>query len=651
MLTARSLAVALTLGILAVLWTRQVELVQYTCQITESVPPIPALAALLLLTSLAAVRRRRAEEPPARRPLLSRPEILAVYAFLTVMPTMSSVGIIRRVLPAMSVLSYFGSAQNHFGELARDLPRWYAPRDADALREMYEGADPSRLGPLVPWDVWAGPLASWGGFLLVFFATLLCLALLLREHWTRVERLGYPIAAFSLDIADSAGTRSGRPPLLRDRVMWVGFACAVLLNAMNVWSALDPVVTAPGLWFGLGRFFTEYPLSVLGDIQISYRPELIGLLYLVPLDVLLSIWVFYLVLQAEKLAMTVGGLSVGAVPYQWEQSIGAYVVLGAFLLWSARRSIATALRRTEATEEGSSPSGARGALAGAIGGYVLLTGFCVAAGMAWWLAATYMAVLLLVAVVYARIRAETGAPMVWLFPIDQQHKALRDAFGLSRILAGGSTRSATVFTSLEFLSRGFFPTFMASQLEAVRIGEDCRAKRHEVVAVLLVAAAVGLAAGSWMHLSTYYEYGANTLEGGTVAGGPRVADTVAAFTNLSDNLASPPGRDATLVKAHFAGAGSVLLLMGLKTALLRFPLSPLGFAIASSYSMFLWFPALLVWAAKSAIVGYGGARLYRRLVPLFLGLALGHFFAAGVCLGTIGIWSTDISSRYMVHFG
>ena len=83
----------------------------------------------------------------------------------------------------------------------------------------------------------------------------------------------------------------------------------------------------------------------------------------------------------------------------------------------------------------------------------------------------------------------------------------------------------------------------------------------------------------------------------------------------------------------------------------RFPLSPLGFAIASSYSVFIWFPAFIVWVAKSLIVRFGGARLYRRFVPFFLGLALGHFFSAGVCLGIAGLWDTELATRYMVHFG
>lgn len=39
---------------------------------------------------------------------------------------------------------------------------------------------------------------------------------------------------------------------------------------------------------------------------------------------------------------------------------------------------------------------------------------------------------------------------------------------------------------------------------------------------------------------------------------------------------------------------------------------------------------------KSLIVKIGGARAYRRLVPLFLGIAFGHLFVAGLLWGAFG---------------
>jgi hypothetical protein len=50
-----------------------------------------------------------------------------------------------------------------------------------------------------------------------------------------------------------------------------------------------------------------------------------------------------------------------------------------------------------------------------------------------------------------------------------------------------------------------------------------------------------------------------------------------------------------------------------------------------------WFSIFLSWAIKSALLRYGGLRLYRRNIPLFLGLILGEFIAdSGVSIaGTL----------------
>jgi hypothetical protein len=58
----------------------------------------------------------------------------------------------------------------------------------------------------------------------------------------------------------------------------------------------------------------------------------------------------------------------------------------------------------------------------------------------------------------------------------------------------------------------------------------------------------------------------------------------------------------------------------------------------------------LVWLTKSIALKVGGMRLYRRLIPFFLGIALGHFFTAGMVWGAIGSIG-EMYRRYVVHFG
>ena len=65
----------------------------------------------------------------------------------------------------------------------------------------------------------------------------------------------------------------------------------------------------------------------------------------------------------------------------------------------------------------------------------------------------------------------------------------------------------------------------------------------------------------------------------------------------------------------------------------------------------IWFSFLVVWMLKSLALRYGGMAFYRRLVPFFLGLALGHFAVAGILWGLMGGLSGDAVQGYSVFFG
>ena len=75
----------------------------------------------------------------------------------------------------------------------------------------------------------------------------------------------------------------------------------------------------------------------------------------------------------------------------------------------------------------------------------------------------------------------------------------------------------------------------------------------------------------------------------------------------------------------------VLILLALRTTFLWWPLHPVGYAVSSSWSMnLLWMPMLVAWIIKLAVLRYGGLRLYRQLLPMFIGLILGEYFSGGL---------------------
>ncbi|HQK92256.1 MAG TPA: hypothetical protein PLD23_02050 [Armatimonadota bacterium] len=721
-LTWRSVLLCLVSGFVTVLWIRQVELIKMTCQVSESVPPIPAVAVLVLGAVLLSAWRGGLRKILARRVavsgagvvvlaagmsiytqealwcrsvgtllglagltaagvgiaapwlyrardrlMLTRAEIFGIYIFVSIVSVMSSVGGLRLVLPCLSSLRYFQTTENHFGDFEQYLPDWFGPKDPEAIRQFYEGVNyeaptpdlgqipvisevlgglASVLGThrMVPWEHWRAPIAMWFMFLFVFFTTMLCTVALLRRQWADSERLSYPLVEFARSMTRPEELHGGKP-FFRNTLMWCGFGLSVLYNVVNLLNALNPSVPALGKTFSLGQFLTEHPWNSLAGLTIHFRPEIVGLAFLISLEVLFSVWFFYGLLLVETVAMVAMGMRVAGQPFEPEQSAGAYLALGLFLLWMGRGTILRALRGAEASW------GDRLALYGAIGGMALLVAFCVYAGMALPVAVSYMALLLLFGLVYARIRAETGAPLVWLFPFWQQEKMILNVAGLKNLAPNKDFRSATILSGMMFMARGFYPTMMGTQVEAFRLSDEWRGRARQMVWVILLAGAAGLLLSGWMHLTTYYQYGGNVLEGGSTQGGYRIALSVEEYTNLANTSLDPPGPNRALTEAHVAGGLQTLALILARKVFLRFPLHPLGFAMATVFGSVMWFSFFLVWVIKSIVLRVGGIRLYRNLVPLFLGTALGHFFGAGVCLGIAGLWGGDVFMLYQVWFG
>jgi hypothetical protein len=611
---------------MGVWWVRYACLITFGANIDNPVPSGPALAALLLLIGL-----DRLLAWACRRRIISGAEIAVAYTIALVGIVFSSLGVVRYLLPSLTVPRYFADPSNEFEAIAKLIPSWVAPSSAEATRTYFEGAS----GAGVPWADWAHPLLAWTGFLGCFYLALLAIALLLHRQWTEHDRLTYPLVSFGIELIGRERLAFALP-LLRDPLMWIGFGLAALYNGLNIAHALNPSVPALGEGYPVGSLFTERPWSALSPVYAYYRPEFVGFGYLVPQGILASTWVFYL---AASFALVLGsafGQESGSFEFMMPQSVGAYLAMAVALLWAARHSLADAagrLRSAEATGVAPATRATYLVLALALAG--MLT-WMIAAGMNWVMAASYTAVLLGIAITQARVRGETGVPSNWVFPFGEARRMLVSLTGSEFWAPRRDFRSLAILAVTGCLSRGYFPALMAFQIEGLELGKRLQARRGEMVSALLVAFALGLSFAFVMHLQAFYEHGANVLEGGTVAGGYRTQDAKEHFDELSalfTRQAPPDNRYRALV---VTGGVLATSLVGLRHRLLTFPLHPLGYAMATNYGYCLWSSFLLVWMAKTAIVWLGGAGLYRRMAPLFLGIAFGHLFVAGLLWAAFG---------------
>jgi hypothetical protein len=275
--------------------------------------------------------------------------------------------------------------------------------------------------------------------------------------------------------------------------------------------------------------------------------------------------------------------------------------------------------------------------------------FGMAAGMFWWVAIIYFGLCALFAVVYARARAEAGAALVWLFPISQAWEMMFSITG-SKIYSGGNWRNMGAMGMFFWVARGYFPSMSAYQMEGFKIADEANIKQRTMVYTLIAALLIGLVGAYAIHMHAYYTYGANVLEGGTTAGGQRVRSAQIAWDGLSANVKSDKLMDSSRTAAGIAGFTITVVLVVLRSIFLRFPLHPLGFVMVMSYANPIWGPFLIIYVVKSLILRIGGMGAYRKAIPFFLGLVIGHFFTAGVVWGSISLIG-DMYRRYGVWFG
>jgi len=629
---------------LSIIWIKQAGLISQGVQLGEAVPVVPAVGALLLLTLLLPVLSRLPS--PLK---LRRPGVLLVYAFLCVAVSMSSVGVARLMFPDATALFYFASPENDFAKLQQYIPSWVAPHDTEVIQTMYEAADDET----VPWRPWLIPLASWTVLLLAFFVLMLCVMTMFRKQWSDRERLTFPIVHLVTEISGGEQPRDTLS-FFKTPAMWLGFALASLYNVMNILNAWNPAVPAMGRQYDMGGLFTERPWSAIRPLGIAWRPENFGLGYLVPTEITFSVWVFYLLQRLTNVFAVSVGYEISGFPFEQEQSFGAYLALGIFLIWVGREHLRALVRKALSGDPGVDDSGEpmsyRMAFWGAIISFAVIMLWTTAAGMALWTAAIYFGLLLLFALVYARARAEAGAAMVWLFPFYQHKKMMINVLGSKPFVGRGDWGNLTIFSVLMYLSRGYFQSMMAYQIEATKIAEQARIRQRAMAWWLVVGLVVGLAGAYVIHLQAYYKHGANILEGGTTQGGYRTQLAVREFDELSGFMRAPKPPDRARTAA--AGAGIVVTgaMVALRSVFLRFPLHPLGYAMVTAYGGPLWGPFFIVWLVKTIVLRIGGMGMYRRLIPFFLGIVVGHFFTAGLVWGWLSIIN-EMYRRYVVHFG
>lgn len=570
---------------------------------------------------------------------LTPQELLTIYCMMLFSAMISSRGLLERLIPLLATPAYFANDSNKWAQLYfPNIKKFLVPFTPDVhqktppfvAKRLFEGL---RVGETIPWHQWIGPLVLWGVFALLLFGAFMCLASILRKQWVDNEKLTFPLAQLPLEmVRDDRETG-----FFRNKLTWLGFAVPAVVFTVNGMHGWFPNVPLVMLTLDLGQLVNP-PLS---DTCIYLSFAAIGFLFLLPVDMLFSLWFFFVLARVQQMIGASYNMDMPGMPlyptklFIGYQVMGAYFVLAAYLFYVSLPHIKSVVRgalKIEKVNDANELLPFRAALSGLI--------FCVLgaalwlnwiAGMSGWLALFELLIFIfIIALVMARSTAEGGLMMTETSfrPID-----------VYRMFAPTHALGAGNMTALAFLDGGFLRDLrglvLTGFLDGLKIADGAQIRRRAFLPAFIAAILVAMVVGGIFQIWLPYTLGGNNL-----LANPYVLNNIWAFQDYEAALRGPVAVVGWQSYTFFIiGALVTAFLAYMRFAFYWWPLHPLGYALCASWTMVVfWFPCLVAWLLKSKIMKYGGMRTYVRARPFFLGMIMGEFSMAVVW--TLVAWVT-----------
>ena len=571
-------------------------------------------------------------------------ELMCIYCMMLVASMISSRGVMEKLIPALIAVNYFTNEINSWDTLFfAHIKPWLIPfspeqkGQAPIAISFYEGM---QGGDSIPWRAWLEPLCAWGVLVLFVFTAFLCLAAILRKQWIENEKLSFPLVSLPLEFVDEGHG------FFRNRLMWLGFALPALIFTLNGLHEIWPQTPNLPLRYILNQYFTERPFNAMVYTPIFLSFAAVGFFYLLPTQLLFSLWFFFLLTRFQDVVAAMFGLRVSSMPlyptrlYIGYQVAGAYVVLVISFIYMGLPHFRRVFRDAftgNTTDDADELLPYRTAVWGLIISLILAVGWCYAAGLNLGFAAFEILVYIcIVAVVMARSTAEGGLLMTETSfrPLD-----------LYQLIASKASLGAQSLTVLSFLDAIFTRDqrglILTGFLDGLKIRDRVGMSYRSLVGVFVLGCTLAFITAAAIHLWLPYTHGANYMYSYTYRGNPLWAfqDNVAAIEGLGTAHRTTGGL--------FFGVG-ILVTTGLVILRMLYwwwPLHPLGYALSASWTLVVfWFPVLIAWSIKTPLLRYSGIRQYQRLRPFFLGMVFGEFSMA--VLWTLISWSANVPAPF-----
>jgi len=560
---------------------------------------------------------------------LSRLDLIIVYVFLTISTSLSGLDMFKVLISVIASGYWFATPQNHWDTiLSRSTPDWLLVSDREALYGYWNGSSTLYQWPVI--HAWSSPVLWWTGFTVVLVFVSMCLSVLMRPLWSDRERLTFPIIQLPAELTDPA-TR-----LLRSRVLWIGFGIAAAIDLINGLNAIYPSIPAVPLVLDLSAYFRNAPWSGVGWLPVYLSPAVIGLCFLMPVEILFSCVFFFFWWKALYVVAVAAGFNTGytgllsesAFPFANEQMFGGFLAVALASVLTGRHYFRRVWRRLlgrpSEVEDAAEGMPLRAAAVGGVVGVALLVAFSLHAGMSLSVALAFFAIYYLLALAVARVRAEFGSP------VHDFHFTGPD-YTLSYVVGTVNLRQQDLglLTQYFWFNRAYRGHPIADSLEGLQLAARSRHPGRAISVAVVLATFLGMAAGFWGLLHFGYKNGAVTW--GSAGFGWE------AFGRLQSWVQNPKPANLVAPVAMAVGFGVTLALAAARMSIIGWPLHPVAYALSASWSIHLvWASMLVAWAAKVGLLRYGGLRVYRDALPFFYGLILGEALV-GCCWPLVGL--------------
>ena len=620
----RSIAIGIILIPINCYWITYIELVQYSAQ-----PTIVSLIFTVVFNVLVLIGFNQVFKRFLPRMALSQGELLVIYVMLSVASATAGHSMMEILVSTLGHAFWFATPENDWKDLFwRYIPSWLAVADKGVLSGYYEGD--STLYTKANLLGWLTPVLNWFAFLFTMLFVMVCITVIVRRPWTEDEKLAYPIIQLPARMTSEG--------FFTNRLMWIAFGLVATFDIINGLHHVFPAI--PSVYEKAYRFrFTEKPFSAMGWLRLGIYPFVLGIGFLIPLDLLFSSWFFFWVWKGQQIFGSVMGLEGTGYPYVNYQGFGAYMGIFLIAVWRSRKHLQNILgvkaRPTSTRDELVSP---RTLVLSLIAGVAFLTFFCLRAGMSLWAILVFFGLYFAFSTAVSRMRAELGSPMHDLHYTGPE-RIMVAAVGTRKL----GPNNLSMFSFFWFFTRTFDSHPMPHQLEGFKLASTSGIRSRFMLFAILIALFVGILSQFWALISIPYRLGAvHEMSRVPIIYGSEP------WTQLQKWLTNPLSPDYWALGFTGIGLLFALFLMLMRMKFFWFPFHPAAYAtVCGSWAVnYIWFSLGIVWVLKLVLLKYGGINAHRKAMPFFLGLILGQFTVGSLwtILGmvfnipTYGIW-------------